>query len=450
MRWMNSEITNFNAFKTHAEIKEKSIMTVNEMKSSNETMHMKQKWTAFQNKLDAARRHPNQQLWMLFLSGNIILFVGMGLFPLLPLLDASLGASRASIGLHYAIMYTAYGLGPITASRFAGRLNRRTLFILGAAVGFSALVLLTHAASFWQVVVLTSLVWFAGGLNNALVSILTGVYASGNLRGRWFSLMSISVPLGSLIGGWTAGRLISANGYGSLFTVQALVWTGLLIVGLVGLVNPDAGKAVRQVRTAANSSSGWQSRAFVPLLVLALFSGIAINATRLGSSLSMQALRFTASMIASTTTISGLVAIPLTLLVGLLADRYDRKKMLVVTIIATAVGALILTSATQLWQFMVAATLVLVGFCTNRALTSAVAADLLDKTWLDQGMGILNATGAASSVISFASAGIIIDAIGMAGFFVLTALLAVTSLSTLMAQRKSQAAEPCLSCPNPA
>lgn len=450
MRWMSSEITNFITFQNLARIKEKEIMTVKEMNSRNGTIYLKQKWSSALHKIGAFRRHPNQQLWMLFLSGNIILFVGMGLFPLLPLLDANLGASRASIGLHYAIMYTAYGLGPIAASRLAGRLGRRTMFVFGAVAGLFALVLLTLASSFWQVVALTSLVWFAGGLNNALISILTGVYARGNLRGRWFSLMSISVPLGSLIGGWTAGKSISVSGYGALFTVQALVWIGLVIIGLVGLVNPEVEKANNQLSKAAKSSpNGGLSRAFVPLLVLALLSGVAINASRLGSSLSMQALHFTASMVASTTTFSGLAAIPLTLLVGTLADRYDRKKMLVVTILSTAVGALLLTAAAQSWQFTLAATLILVGFCTNRALTSAVAADLLEKSQLDKGMGILNATGAASSVISFASAGIIIDAIGMMGFFILTALLAVTSLSTFMTHKKTQA-EPCLSCPDPA
>ena len=240
------------------------------------------------------------------------------------------------------------------------------------------------------------------------------------------------------------------SGYAFLFAVQAIVWSGLLIIGLFGLVNPAAEMVGNRSRKAASSQTAGvvQLQSFAPLLALALLSGVAINATRLGSSLSMQALSFTAPMIASTATLSGLVAIPLTLMVGVLADRFDRKKMLVVTILATAVGAITLASASQLWQFSLAAILVLVAFCTNRALTSAVAADLLDKTQLDQGMAKLNATGAASSVISFASAGIMIDAIGTMGFFILTALIAVASISTLVTHRREHV-ESCASCPNP-
>src|SRR5512135_340585 len=52
-------------------------------------------------------RLPNTQLLYLFVSSFIILFVGMGLFPVLPVYAAEFGASRTVIGIYYALMYAA-------------------------------------------------------------------------------------------------------------------------------------------------------------------------------------------------------------------------------------------------------------------------------------------------------------------------------------------------------
>ena len=59
-----------------------------------------------------ASSNPSQQLRLLFLSSVIVLFVGMGLFPVLPLYAAQLGASRTTIGLLFSLMYAANSAGP--------------------------------------------------------------------------------------------------------------------------------------------------------------------------------------------------------------------------------------------------------------------------------------------------------------------------------------------------
>ncbi len=59
------------------------------------------------------------------------------------------------------------------------------------------------------------------------------------------------------------------------------------------------------------------------LLLATLLAGVAINIGRLGTSLSMQALQFDLSAVVSTATVSGLITIPIVLLIGALVTGSD-------------------------------------------------------------------------------------------------------------------------------
>src|SRR5574337_1132342 len=62
-------------------------------------------------------RLPNTQLLYLFASSFIILFVGMGLFPVLPVYATEFGASRPVIGIYYALMFAANAVGAMLTNR---------------------------------------------------------------------------------------------------------------------------------------------------------------------------------------------------------------------------------------------------------------------------------------------------------------------------------------------
>src|SRR5512136_320050 len=80
-------------------------------------------------------RLPNTQLLYLFASSFIILFVGMGLFPVLPVYVTGFGASRTVIGLYYALMYAANAAGAMLTNRLAARLTQKGLFVAVGALG---------------------------------------------------------------------------------------------------------------------------------------------------------------------------------------------------------------------------------------------------------------------------------------------------------------------------
>jgi MFS family permease len=371
-----------------------------------------------------SNQNANKQLIVLFFASFAILFVGMGLFPVLPLFAARFGATNTMIGIFFALISASTAAGPMFAGLLAERLGRKRLFIASGILGVPALLLLGKATALWQVVFMTSIVWFSGGLNLGLISIFTGLYAGENNRGKSFTLMALAGPLGALAGGATIGQLVELQGYAFMFSILGILWAALPAIGILVLQDksdqaPTASKMESKVKTRRFGKT------FYLLLSASLLSSLGINISRLGTSLSMQALEFSAGAIASSAMVSGLVSIPVALMVGILSDRFGRRNFLMLSYLLAAGGTLALSSASQLWQFWMAATLILIAYSLSGAMGSALAADLLSPGELNRGMSWFNTAASVASVMSFAGSGYLLDTIGAQSLYLLSAVLPV-------------------------
>lgn len=179
----------------------------------------------------------NKQLLYLLFCSVVILFVGMGLFPLLPLYVAQFGSTPTVTGFYLAFIYATNAAGAMLTGWLAERLTHKGLFIAVGGLGMPALVLLGQATALWQVVVLTGIIWFSGGVGLALVNVLTGLYADATNRGAAFSLLFLAFPLGAVFGGATVGQLVAWQGYPLMFGVLGIVWSALPVIGLLGFKN---------------------------------------------------------------------------------------------------------------------------------------------------------------------------------------------------------------------
>jgi DHA1 family multidrug resistance protein-like MFS transporter len=368
------------------------------------------------------KRFLSQPLIYLFASSFLVLFVGMGLFPLLPVYATQLGASKTTIGVFFATMYVSNAAGSMLPAWLAGRMKRKSLFIAGSILGIPALLLLSRATELWQVVILTSILWFSGGLVVSLVNVFTGLYSSGGNRGKSFSLMSLPMPLGTLIGSAAVGSLVNWQGFAPMFSILGVLWVFLPLIGLFVLKDRPPVRPAGVSTPIATSRPQFAS-SFYLLLGLTIASALAINAGRLGTSLSMQALNFSPAAIASSATVSGLVAIPLTFLIGALSDRLGRERFLATGYLLASSGVLILVFATQLWQFWLAATLLLVSLSASGAMASALTTDILPSENLTRGLSWLKGMNSIASVISFAGTGIFLDNFGPAGLYLAAMIL---------------------------
>lgn len=372
----------------------------------------------------------NKQMGLLFASSFAILFTGMGLFPILPLFAAQFGATNSLIGMYYAIMYAANALGPVAAGWLITRFSKRAVFIAGGVVGLPALVLLGAAQHFWQVVVLTSLVWFAGGLVLALVSILAGLHSEANNRGKAFSLLAMVGPVSALAGGAVVGRLVGWQGYAVMFGALAAVWLAVPLIGWLWLKEPGARNApAGSGREASNQSAAASApgAAFFRLLAIVFVGAMAVNVSRLGTSLVMQSLDFSPEAVSSVAMISGLVAIPMTLAIGGLADRLGSRHFLFISYLFTVSGALILLSASALWQFWLAASLFMLAFSVSGAMGQAMTSQIVPAPALSASLSWLNTLSAAASIVIFAAGGLLFDLLGMPPVFLMAALMALAA-----------------------
>jgi MFS family permease len=382
----------------------------------------------------------NRKLAFLFVSNIIPLFVGMGLFPILPLYAARFGATHTAVGLYYAVTYTASVAGIALTGWLGTRMSRRALFVIGGSLGVPALALLGSATAFWQVIILTAAIWFSGAVTITLVNVLTGLLSDGERRGASFGLLFAAYPLGAVVGGAAVGQLVVWQGYAFMFAVLALIWSELPHIGLLGLPGLSYGQAA-SVATEVEAAPLLGS-AFMRLLLAALLSALAINVGRLGTSLSMQALGFTAGAVASTAVVSGIIAAPISIFIGRLSDRVGHRRAVLAGYALAIGGAVLLMVATDLWHFWVAATLLFVGWCVNAALTSALAADTLAPEALGRGLPQLNAMDSLASILGFAGAGYVMDAFGSFGLYLIavTALLLAAPLLATLGRHRHAAA----------
>ena len=384
----------------------------------------------------------NKQFYYLFLANFVILFTGWGLFPVLPLYASQFGATPSVAGLYLAFVYISISAGTLLTSRLAERLTHKGLFVAAGALGVPALVLLGQATAFWQVVLLTASVWFCGGIGTALVSVFTGLYADGKNRGKTFSLMFLAMPLAAAAGGIAVGQLVTWQGYPLMFAVLAGVWAAWPLASFFGMEDRRDVQS-RPAAEAANSATPRPEGTFYLVLLVALLSATALYISRLGTSLSMQTLNFSARAIASTSAVGGLATIPVSLLSGALSDRLGRKGFMVLGYLLAAGGAVVLGNASQLWHFWLASALVFAARSANGPVASAYATDLLAPQALSHGLSWLNSMAWIAGVLGTASAGYLADVLGTASLYPIAAALGVTAATMLVLPRyKPQASLP--------
>jgi MFS family permease len=386
----------------------------------------------------------NKQLSALFLCNLAILFVGFGVFPLLPVYAAGFGATPAMIGLYLALTYIAISLGNMLPGWLSRRISQKVVFVSSGLLGVPALMLLGQAAAFWQVVALTATVWFTGGVGIALVAVFTGRSAGKDERGKWFSLIALTTPLGAVIGGSAAGWLVKMQGYPIMFAAFGLVYALYPLAGVLlvkdNQTSQTAGPKARSVSQAR------PDRRFLLLVWIVLLVAMTISISRLGLSLSMKASQFSPAAIAGTNVIGGLVTIPFVLGLGLLSDRLGRRPLLAFACLLAALSTLLLLSANQLWHFWIASAAVLVARSLSGSLASALATDIVAPEALGKVLPRLSSMNWVAGVLGFAGTGYVIETLGANSLYWMgTAFsLAAVLITGLMIRREQRPApEPC-------
>lgn len=352
----------------------------------------------------------HKQLLTLFSLSFITMFVGSGLLPLLPIYASDLGAAPAAVGNYLAFVYFALALGTISAGWLSSKWQRRRgLLIATSLICTPTIYLMTQISHLWQLTALTSIIWFAGGAGLTLTGILAGLFADPDKRGQVFGLLALAPALGGLLGGLTTGPLVDGWGYPALFTVLSGCF---LLQALIGTLLQD--KQVLRPKSSSQLNAPRQrfDSTFSLLLMMNLFTGIAVFIGILGRSLAMDGLGFTASAITVTAALGAGAGLVFNPLIGWSSDRFDRKIILAVTLVGQSVALGLLATVTTLVGFGLAA--LLAAFAGAGATVSlALITDILPQHKLDRGMALFDGVKWAGGVVGFASTGYGMQLLGL-------------------------------------
>ncbi|MDQ5852458.1 MAG: hypothetical protein M3380_10395, partial [Chloroflexota bacterium] len=98
----------------------------------------------------------------------------------------------------------------------------------------------------------------------------------------------------------------------------------------------------------------------------------------------------------------------------------------------SAAGSLMLSAATELWHFQLAAGLLFVAWCATSSISSALASTLLAPAALDRGLPLLRATDRVAGMAAFVGAGYLSYTLGDALAFRIAALLSTLAIPLLL------------------
>ena len=367
----------------------------------------------------------NKQILYLFLCNFAIVFIGFGLFPVLPLYAAEFDANPSFIGIYLAITYIAISIGSILAGQLSGRISHKTLFTAAGLLGLVSLFLLGVANALWQVVTLTALVWFAGGIGLSITSVLATLHVDSSERGKAFGLLALTSPLGALIGSLVVGRLVEWSGYPVMFMALAVEWSMFPVLGFTKVKYEATLEPSSTQPSKAKSSAARPGTYFLFLLTTVLLASFAVSVGRMGLSMTMKDQLFSASEVSTANAIGGLLTIPVTLMIGALSDKLGRKRFLFMGYVLAMGSTMLLIIADELWQFWLVASLVLAARSVITAMSPAYATDLLSREAIGKTLPLVGTMNWVSGVIGFAGSGYVIDSFGTASLYGGTTVVAV-------------------------
>ena len=374
-----------------------------------------------------------KQLAALFVYSLVAFSGGNAMMAFLPVYALRLGANEVGAGIYLSLSFVAVSVGVLLSGWLSNRFQRRKLtLILCAVLGVPAIFLMGQVGSIELLTLFTMLSWFIGGMTNATINILTAIHANPASRGQIFGIMATTLALGQVIGGFASGMIVEHWGYTTLFTVVAIAW---LIPILCGLALDDhilsSTNKEQTVQTARVNGSLWL---LIGANVLASITNFSAGLAR---PLLMDRMGFDAPAIASAVTVSGLVTLPLPFVVGWLSDRISRKQLLILSYALSGVGALVMITASQLWQFWFAAsTFALVAGLVGVGL--AYVTDLVPAEGVGSALAYFSATPPLAAVIGYAGTGFILQTLGMQGTFLAGSALCGVAIGLMLMIRRER------------
>ena len=367
-----------------------------------------------------------KQLSALFMCNLLPFLVGNSLMALLPIyISKDLGAGPVLAGIVISIAFAVLVMSTSLSASIGRRFGRyRDVITVCSLLCIPALWYAGQVQNSIIFTVLLCIEWFFGGLQLALIQVITALTVDEKQRGRTFGLLATVGPLSQILGGFAAGHIVMQWGFEALFYYCAMLYILSLLMSRF-ITDP-------QVPRISKASSR-VTKSPIPLAIMmimgaSIIAHVASFIISMARPLAMDALHFEASAVTSTVTVSGLVTLALPLLAGWMSDKVGRRLVFVGIYSVTAIGAMVYIVAGDLWQFWIAQALVSV-LGASMAVGSALVADRVAREDTDINISYFATTPWIGAVIGSAGAGVVIQQLGITTVFVLATGLMIIAIA---------------------
>ncbi len=381
-----------------------------------------------------------KQLFALFACSLVGWTIAQGTLALLPLYAVRLGADPASIGTYLSLAFLALTLGTLASGWLADTFQRRkALIIVAGALNVPTTWLMGQATAFWQLALLTAIVWFFVGVGFTTISILAGLFAGQAERGKIFGVLAINTSLGALVGGFVSGPIVEQWGYPVLFLAAALCWTLQPAIALL-LQDKVLVRARREAVSTVPAPPAFGG-AFYLLLLANVIAFAAGFVAVLGRPLLMDRLGFDLAAISGAVAVGGAISLPFPLLLGWLSDRLGRYWLIIVCFLTGALGLVLLAVSVSSWHFW-AASILLAGVGVSLGIGPALVTDLVPQESLGRALAWYGFAPTTGGIIGFMLTGYAIETFGMTRTFVAGALLTLIAIALVVQVRRARQLAP--------
>ncbi len=364
---------------------------------------------------------------------TVMVMAGQGVVsPVLPLFADSFGVSTAMVGA----TVTAFGLARlitnVPAGLFADRHGRRLLLIGGPLITAIGMLGSGLSGSIWLLLVFR----FVAGLGSGLYMTGAQIYvldiAKPAQTARFIAINQAALLVGISIGPALGGVLADRYGLATPFLVVAGTALLTAVYGFVRLpetlIERTAPSATAAPTGAAAAPSRWSVLGSIDFLAVALVS-FAVFSIRAGVRQTLVPLQLNREFglgvddLGALFTALGFIGIVLIGPAGWVADRFNRKVIIVPTALLIAGGIGIVSIADTLAVFIAGLTISAVGSSITGPAPAAYVADLVSEDRRGQAMGLYRTAGDFGVVAAPVLGGAVADAVSIPFAIAMNAVL---------------------------
>jgi MFS family permease len=354
----------------------------------------------------------------------ILLFVAVvdriilqGIYPVLPVLVANLGASKRATGLFMTVTYISIALGSMATPRLLGwfsSVNRLSIIIsVLTAVALCAMGLQT---SYIGLLVATSCFWCLSGIQINIYSVIMSYISRAERIGANYGLLANTTLVGAVLGSFLIGPLIH-------------YWGGFYAFLLFGVVSI----ASRFAMMAADYDIVYAQHKYIGafriekrmwVLLISFNTGMMLSFMgRFNLSLIMKEHHYGLDAISYIFAWGSLIVFPLPYLFGWLSQRVSNKLLLVITLSSVTLSMLLLSRGSSYPIFLTISFLICIMTYCSRGVSQKVIYDMYPLKQQTQAQSLLTSANwvagiAGFGLVSIASELFSLQQVSMVGFVV--------------------------------